>query len=200
MDTFTARIRTHYTADAVSLVNQGKATPLCRNKPMGGRKNMTAAPVDCDRCIKRAGTTGDTAVRHEHDAGVALSAPTTPPTTPPTTLPVWQPPVTPALAPIKARIAATYRDLPKGGDGYVGLADIRERLLDVDRESLDKALKEISYDPGARVTPVANRKSLTPRDHAAAVRIGLDENHMVSIEPSLVERLAPASEPQGPTA
>lgn len=93
---------------------------------------------------------------------------------------------TPATAVIPAspqtRVQRAYDSLPKGPAGYVGLADLREQLSDLPRETVDQALRQMSRQQGIHLTPVANRKSLTPRDRAAALRIGEDENMMISID------------------
>lgn len=82
----------------------------------------------------------------------------------------------------EAQIRQAYDSLPKGPAGYVGLADLRDRLSGLSRESVDRTLREMSRLPGVSVAPVANRKSLTDRDRAAMLRIGEDENFMISID------------------
>ncbi|MGC4808500.1 hypothetical protein [Micromonospora sp. DT233] len=78
-------------------------------------------------------------------------------------------------------IRAAYWQLAKAPGGWVGLADLRERLGDTDRAAVDAALRALVRQPGVRIIPVANSKSLTARDRAAAVRIGEEDNHMLSI-------------------
>ncbi len=88
-----------------------------------------------------------------------------------------------AAAPsVQTQIRQAYDSLPKGPAGYVGLADLRDQLSGLSRESVDQALREMSRLPGVSVAPVANRKSLTPRDRAAVLVIGEDENFMISID------------------
>jgi hypothetical protein len=82
----------------------------------------------------------------------------------------------------KTRVLDAYAKLPKGPAGYVGLADLRDQLSDLERADVDEALRQLSRLPGVHVSPVANRKSLTQRDRDAAVRIGEDENMMISVE------------------
>ena len=97
-------------------------------------------------------------------------------------------PVVPAsAAEVEAAIRAAYVGLPKAADGWVGLADLRERLVELDhlaqldRSTVDTALRAMAWQPGVRIIPIANTKSLRPRDHAAALRIGDEENHALWI-------------------
>ena len=53
---------------------------------------------------------------------------------------------------------------------WVTMADIREfGLSGFSREEQDAALKNMDNDPNVRIMHWDNRKSLTPRDHAAAL-------------------------------
>ncbi|WP_320066741.1 hypothetical protein [Micromonospora sp. RTGN7] len=78
-------------------------------------------------------------------------------------------------------IRAAYGELAKAPGAWVGLADLRERLGEVDRAAVDAALRVLVRQAGVRIIPVANSKSLTARDRAAAVRIGEEDNHILSI-------------------
>lgn len=91
----------------------------------------------------------------------------------------------PSAAPASSaetQIRQAYDSLPKGPAGYVGLADLRDQLSGLPRDTVDQTLREMARMPGVHVTPVANRKSLTPRDRAAMLVIGEDENFMISID------------------
>ena len=81
----------------------------------------------------------------------------------------------------QARIRAAYADLPKAADGWVGLADLRDQVTDLDRATVDAALRTMARQDGVRIIPVANTKSLQPRDRAAALRIGEEDNHALRI-------------------
>lgn len=78
-------------------------------------------------------------------------------------------------------IRAAYRELAASPGDWVGLADLRERLADQDRSMVDAGLRALVRQDGVRIIPVANTKALTARDRAAAVRIGEEENHALSI-------------------
>jgi hypothetical protein len=82
----------------------------------------------------------------------------------------------------EGQIRQAYDSLPKGPAGYVGLADLRDQLSGLPRDTVDAALRQLARQPGVHISPVANRKSLTPRDRAAMLRIGEDENFMISID------------------
>jgi hypothetical protein len=81
-------------------------------------------------------------------------------------------------------IRAAYHDLALVPGEWVGLADLRERLGDLDRTAVDAALRGMLGQPGVRIIPVANSKALQARDRAAALRIGDEDNHALSIGPA----------------
>jgi len=81
------------------------------------------------------------------------------------------------------QIQQALKSLPQGPGGWVGLADLRERLnsSDLTRSQIDAAIMGLVDNRIATVAPVANRKSLTHRDYAAAMRFGEDLVHMIRI-------------------
>ncbi|RLK12007.1 hypothetical protein DER29_5279 [Micromonospora sp. M71_S20] len=81
----------------------------------------------------------------------------------------------------EALIRAAYHELAREPGAWVGLADLRERLGRQDRATVDATLRAMVHRDGVRIIPVANTKSLTARDRAAAVRIGDEENHTLAI-------------------
>ncbi|WP_426510919.1 hypothetical protein ACPPVO_09880 [Dactylosporangium sp. McL0621] len=85
---------------------------------------------------------------------------------------------------VEGAIRAAYVALANPPGGWVGLADVRDRLPGVDRAAVDAALRVMLSQPGVRVIPVANLKALQPRDREAAVRIGGEDSHMMAIESS----------------
>ncbi|MEU8328893.1 hypothetical protein [Micromonospora sp. NPDC048839] len=90
----------------------------------------------------------------------------------------------PAAAEVEALVRSAYRDLAAAPGDWVGLADVRDRLADTDRAALDAALRAMVGRDDVRIIPVANTKSLTARDRAAAVRIGNEDNHALAIGPA----------------
>jgi hypothetical protein len=86
-------------------------------------------------------------------------------------------------AAVKADIRAAVAALQYEPGGWVGMAELREKLgTGRSRESVDAALLGLLDEPGVRIIPVANTKALTARDREAAVWIGGEDNHAISIE------------------
>ncbi|MFI6230214.1 hypothetical protein ACIBCR_23240 [Micromonospora echinospora] len=90
----------------------------------------------------------------------------------------------PAADDAQALVRAAYRELAVTPGAWVGLADLRELLDEYDRETVDAALRALVRQDDVRIIPVANSKSLTARDRAAAVLIGNEANHALSIGPA----------------
>jgi hypothetical protein len=90
----------------------------------------------------------------------------------------------PQVDTVEQRIRAAYASLATEPAGWVSLADLRERLADIPRAEVDTALKWMAVQPGVRLIPVANQKSLSMRDREAALRFGGEENHAFAIEES----------------
>ncbi|MER7589860.1 hypothetical protein ABTW72_20225 [Micromonospora sp. NPDC127501] len=104
-----------------------------------------------------------------------------------TAAPVSAAPATAApvsAAEVEALVRSAYRELATAPGAWVGLADVRDRLADTDRAALDAALRAMVGREDVRIIPVANTKSLTARDRAAAVRIGNEDNHALAIGPA----------------
>jgi hypothetical protein len=82
---------------------------------------------------------------------------------------------------LETMIRAAYGELATRPGDWVGLADLRDRLGPVDRTAVDDTLRAMVRQEGVRIIPVANTKALKPRDRAAAVRIGEEDNHALAI-------------------
>ncbi|MCL6640029.1 MAG: hypothetical protein K6T92_01520, partial [Candidatus Rokubacteria bacterium] len=93
-------------------------------------------------------------------------------------------PAVPDVDTVEERIRTAYAKLATEPAGWVSLADLRELLDDIPRAELDTALKWMAVQPGVRLIPVANQKSLSTRDREAALRFGGEENHAFAIEES----------------
>ncbi|MFC3453830.1 hypothetical protein [Amycolatopsis speibonae] len=83
---------------------------------------------------------------------------------------------------IETRIRIAYRKLSDAPRDWVGLVDLRPMLGEVSTVDVDAVLKELSRSGQVRLVPESNRKTLTAAAHAAAVRIGGEDNHLLSIE------------------
>ncbi|GLY36707.1 hypothetical protein Amsp01_027310 [Amycolatopsis sp. NBRC 101858] len=84
-------------------------------------------------------------------------------------------------APLEERIRVAYRELVKEPRGWVGLVDLRPKL-GAPATEVDAVLKELSRAGKVHLVPEDNRKALTAADHEAAIRIGGEDSHLLSIE------------------
>lgn len=73
------------------------------------------------------------------------------------------------------------------GAEWVSLETIRTTLAHIEPAELDQAIREMAIvSRTAFVFPVANLKSLTPGQRAAAVTIGGEACHMIQVKASAV--------------
>ena len=87
-------------------------------------------------------------------------------------------------ADLETQIRAAYRRLaPKPGD-WVHLAKLRPLLNGASKEDVDGVLKALGRKQEVTLAPNPDRKAVKADDRAAAVLIGGDENHLISIEES----------------
>ncbi len=85
---------------------------------------------------------------------------------------------------IESRIRTAYRKLSRSPRDWVGLVELRPMLGEASTVDVDAVLKELSRSGQVHLVPDSNRKTLTAADHAAAIRIGGEDNHLLSIEAS----------------
>ncbi|MFG1646186.1 hypothetical protein ACGFMK_38405 [Amycolatopsis sp. NPDC049252] len=83
--------------------------------------------------------------------------------------------------PLEERIRVAYRELVREPRGWVGLVDLRPKL-GAPAAEVDAVLKKLSSAGKVHLVPEDNRKALTAADHEAAIRIGGEDNHLLSIE------------------
>ncbi|MEU0529906.1 hypothetical protein [Amycolatopsis tolypomycina] len=86
--------------------------------------------------------------------------------------------------PLADRIRVAYRELVKEPRGWVGLGQLRSKLGGAAAAEVNAALLELSSTGEAHLVPEENRKALTAADREAAIRIGGEDNHLISIEAS----------------
>lgn len=92
-------------------------------------------------------------------------------------------PATEPESDVESRIRTAYSKLSAAsGLPWVGLAALRGELPDVPREELDRALEQLSWQPGVHVQAEANQQALRQADHDAAVRFGGSSRHLLKIE------------------
>ncbi|GAB3144738.1 hypothetical protein GCM10027258_34090 [Amycolatopsis stemonae] len=105
-----------------------------------------------------------------------------PATTEPTSKPAIELPAeTTPTGDLETRIRVAYRELVTEPRGWVGLVDLRPKL-GAPAAEVDAVLKKLSSAGKVHLVPEDNRKALTAADHKAAIRIGGEDNHLLSIE------------------
>ncbi|MCE6998594.1 hypothetical protein LZG04_27900 [Saccharothrix sp. S26] len=85
---------------------------------------------------------------------------------------------------VDERIITAYHELVTDSGAWVGLAELRRALPDVGVPEFDAALHRIAEMPSVFFTPEMNQKLLTEADRRAAVRLGGEEKHLLSIKTS----------------
>lgn len=83
---------------------------------------------------------------------------------------------------LKAQIRSAYRALAKRSQDWVMLRDLRPRIGGAAKSEVDTALKQMNRMREIVLTLKEDQSALTPEDRAAAVRIGVDDMHMLSME------------------
>ncbi|MEU6737897.1 hypothetical protein [Streptosporangium sandarakinum] len=86
-----------------------------------------------------------------------------------------------AEADVTERIRAAYAELAPEPGAWVGLARLRPLLGGFTQAEVDRALKGMIHLPEVSIVPENNQKTLTPEDRAAAVVIGDQDKHLISI-------------------
>lgn len=81
-------------------------------------------------------------------------------------------------------ITQAYLELGDGYQDWVRLAKLRPKLDGAGREEVDETLLRMVKAGTTHLVPDSNRKVLTEEDHAAAIRIGGEDKHLMAIEES----------------
>ena len=82
---------------------------------------------------------------------------------------------------VERRIRAAYRQLAREPGDWVSLAELRP-LVGAGREEVDAVLRRLNRSHQASIIPEQNQRVLTQADEDAAVRIGGENKHLISIE------------------
>lgn len=80
------------------------------------------------------------------------------------------------------RIRDAYRALTARPGAWVALTTLRGHLDDLPRTAIDDALGELYRTGAISLIPEENQKVLTPADRAAALDVGDQAKHLISIE------------------
>lgn len=82
-------------------------------------------------------------------------------------------------------IHVAYQELSnKQQEEWVRLAELRPKLNGAGEEEVDWVLRAMTKTGLVHLAPSANPRGLTDDDHAAAIRVGSEEQHLVAIEES----------------
>jgi hypothetical protein len=81
-------------------------------------------------------------------------------------------------------IRAAYQDLAGRPQEWVRLATLRPKLNGAGKDEVDQTLLGMVKSGLVHLSPDSDRKALTDADHAAAIRIGKEDKHLVAIEES----------------
>lgn len=87
-----------------------------------------------------------------------------------------------AVKTVQTKIREAYKVLRSEPRAWVSLTDMRKQLPTVLREQLDEVLEDMARSRRIRVIPEENQKTLTDEDRAAAVRVGGEDKHLISME------------------
>jgi hypothetical protein len=82
---------------------------------------------------------------------------------------------------LPTRVRTAYAALAKSSGDFVMLADLRGELADVPRAEVDAILIQLNRTPEVNLIPESNQKVLTAAERAAAVSIGNEDKHLISI-------------------
>ncbi len=82
---------------------------------------------------------------------------------------------------IESEVLATYERLAGRRSDLVSLVKLRGNLLGIRRQSLDRVLKAMDRRRVIHLDPDSNRKALPPEAHEAAISIGGEDKHFISV-------------------
>lgn len=90
----------------------------------------------------------------------------------------------PAAASPADMVRQAFRNAVQPGQEWVRLPEIREELaaMGLGRQAQDAAIEAFALQRDTRLSPVANLKSLREQDRAAAIRLGGELKHAITIE------------------
>lgn len=87
-----------------------------------------------------------------------------------------------AVPPNEQKVRDAVTRLAGRPGGWVNLSRLRADLTDVDPDELDKTLSDLMLRNDISLIPEANAKTLSDEDHEAAVWIGGEWKHLISID------------------
>lgn len=87
----------------------------------------------------------------------------------------------PAPQDLTGRIRAAYTQIAPAMGRWVDLAELRPLLAGIDRKRLDAEILRMHVAREATLIPEENRRAITPADRAAAIVVGGEDRHLISI-------------------
>jgi hypothetical protein len=85
---------------------------------------------------------------------------------------------------VEDRIRRAYGELADEPGALVSLARLRDELSDIPRKSLDEALLDLDRQRSIQLKADPNRKALNDGAKAAAIPLGGEDMHLITIGPS----------------
>jgi hypothetical protein len=82
---------------------------------------------------------------------------------------------------IEERVRHAYGELAEAAGDLVSLVRLRDNLPDIPRVQLDKILLELNRQRVIQLDPDPNRKALSDRAKAAAIPLGGEDMHLITI-------------------
>ena len=82
---------------------------------------------------------------------------------------------------LDVRVISAYQALAAFAGDLVKLRDLREKLADIPRSALDSTLITMFIAQRINLVPQSNQQALTAADRAAALRLGGEQKHLISI-------------------
>ncbi|WNV91902.1 hypothetical protein RM788_21445 [Umezawaea sp. Da 62-37] len=79
-------------------------------------------------------------------------------------------------------IRGAYDSLASRPRAWVNLSRLRDALPHLSRDEVDEALLRLDLEPWAYLIPEANQKTLSEADRDAAIHVGGEDKHLLSIE------------------
>lgn len=79
-------------------------------------------------------------------------------------------------------IRAAYDALVSRPGAWVSLTRLRNALPHLSRDEVDEALLRLDLEPSTYLIPEANQKTLTEADRDAAIHVGGEDKHLLSID------------------
>jgi hypothetical protein len=83
---------------------------------------------------------------------------------------------------VDEKIRSLYNGFAARPGAWVSLSRLRDALSEISRDEIDEALLRLDLQPQVYLISEANQKTLSPADRKAAIHIGGEDKHLLSIE------------------